>query len=127
MDTTISLPEASKLAAVSQTTVRRWIKSGTIEAKTDKAGKWKIRKQTLLNKLATNPPRMGASLEAPAGQQVEDSPLYIQTLEALRRERQLNDELRSENKKLNAEIKALLAQRSEKSIGSVISRWIRSS
>ena len=127
MEPTIGLPEASKMAALSQTTIRRWIKSGELEARLDETGKWKLNKKNFLEKLARHQPRKAASVSPPTGERPEDSPLYLHTLEALQRERKLNDELRAENKKLHAEIKEFLTSNSDKKEGLVgaLSRWIR--
>ena len=125
METTISLPEASKLAAVSQTTVRRWIKSGSLEAKQDKAGKWQIGKQNLLSRLAIQPPRQVGNTNETFVESSDKNRLLYETMEALSRERKINDELRSENIKLNAEIKAILQKKDSLGIKSTISRWIR--
>ena len=125
METTISLLEASKLATVSQTTIRRWIKAGKLEAKQDKRNNWKIDKQHLLSKLATCPPRhVGYKVET-SSQSSDKDRLLSETLEALSRERKINDELRSENNKLNTEIKAILGQQAGSNFKSVLSRWIR--
>ena len=125
MEITISLLEASKLATVSQTTIRRWIKAGKLEAKQDNRNNWKIDKQHLLSKLATCPPRhVGYKVET-SSQSVDKDRLLSETLEALSRERRINDELRSENHKLNVEIRALLEQQAGFKFKSVISRWIQ--
>ena len=126
METTISLPEASKLAAVSQTTIRRWIKLGSLEAKQDNSGKWKISKQHLLSRLAVQQPRQVANMSETLSVSPDKERLLSETMEALSRERKINDELRAENIKLNAEIKALLEQKSGISFTSVLSRWISS-
>ena len=125
METTISLPEASRLAAVSQTTVRRWIKSGSLEAKQDKAGKWQVNKQHLLSRLAIQPPRQGANMHETLIESSDKDRLLSETMEALSRERRINDELRSENIKLNAEIRGLLEVSSKKNFKGAISRWIK--
>ena len=122
METTISLPEASRLAAVSQTTVRRWIKSGSLEAKQNKAGKWQVNKQHLLSRLAIQPPRQVANMQGTPVESSDKDRLLSETMEALSRERKINDELRSENIKLNAEIKTLLVGGRNKSF---LSRWVR--
>lgn len=129
MDSTIGLPEASKMASVSQTTIRRWIKSGEVQAELNHAGRWKLDKKKFLEKLAIHPPRKSAEVKPTSSGGVEDNPLYIQTAEALSRERKLNDELRAENKKLHAEIRELLTSNSDKERGFVgaLSRWIRTS
>ena len=120
----MTIAEASRMADCSPSTIRRWLTTGVLDGtKTD--GVWVIEEQVLrvhLNQL-TKPfkGRQGASKEHNSGGPGQHEALHRQLQEDLHRERQINDELRAENKKLQEEIKALLAGKA-----GFLSRWIRS-
>ena len=125
MQPSISLNEASKMANVSTSTIRRWIKIGRLKASQNKQGNWQVDSQNLLSTLGSNPPSQGASMKASQAPNDDAKKLLEATVEALRREREINDELRSENRQLHAEIRALLEQKSSSKLGQMISRWVR--
>ena len=121
----ISLKKASEVAACSVSCVRRWVQTGLVDgAKTD--GKWQVDVDSLKVHLATHgeplQSRQGASKKSEP--EVEPQQLRVdELLNALSRERALNDELRAENRQLQAEIKEILK---EKSGGKgILSRWLR--
>jgi excisionase family DNA binding protein len=119
----MSITEASRMAACSPSTVRRWLKSGTLEGvKTD--GTWEIERETLMLHLSQlSKPfkgRQGASRRVEHEDPIHHEALNRQLMEDLQRERKINDELRAENRKLQEEVKALLVGKSG------VMGWVRS-
>ena len=120
----IGLVEASKIAGCSVSAVRRWAQLGLIEG--DKSdGKWEIKEVSLKAHLAAAGTPLKSRQEGNQSSKVlrsSDSEERLKLLnEALKREQDLNDELRRENKALQEEIKALLKSQNK----GVISRWVR--
>ena len=119
----ISITEASRMADCSPSTVRRWLKTGVLEGiKTD--GAWEIGREALLLHLSQlSKPfkgRQGASRRGHSEEPTHHEALNKQLMDDLHRERKMNDELRSENRKLQEEIKALLASKTG------VMGWVRS-
>lgn len=119
----MTIMEASRMADCSPSTIRRWLKTGALQgSKTD--GVWGIEEEELRLHLAqlTKPfkGRKGASKSDGGGDLTHRDALHKQLIEDLQRERGINDDLRVENKKLQEEIKGLLASKSG------VMGWIRS-
>jgi len=151
----LSLAEASRRADVSPTSVRRWIAAGKLKASKNKDDEWVIDPDILHHFLIRHVgPRVGPTLEnigggrrggataggttvgPPVGQTVGGGDSYAEALkearEALARERQINDELRTQVRELEkertqhlAEMRAMLAKDGGGGRDGVISRWIR--
>ena len=138
MNTQITLSEASQMAGVSISTMRRWALEKQVQSVKVKDGTWRISKENLLVVLSTQGAsieairtirRASKTMEAPAMKEsTEYSLVFIR--EALERERRVNDELRKTlNERevtiraLEAEMRAILQRQSENQ-GSV-SRWFR--
>ena len=136
MDALLTLPEASRMAGISPTTARRWIASGALKASKDKDGAWLIREEELrafmVSTLALRKSscgglqRAGAEGKAPPGATTVGTTEVL--MEALRREKEINDELRAQNKelqaellKLNAEMLAILKGEGK----NLLSRWFK--
>lgn len=124
MDSEITLKEAAQMASCSVSAVRRWVQTGLINGHKD-TGQWLVEERSLKAHLAQN----GATLQARSGASSKPSKLepsedreLTRLSEALKREQQINDELRTENRKLQEEIKSLLAGKDK---GSLLSRWFR--
>ena len=133
MDQSYSLREASKIAQVSVSTMRRWVTSGEVPAKKRNSKTWTI-ESTELQKFLSLKPRTTneASKNNNENQSKAFEILLEESKEALRRERRISDELRvelresnSEIRKLENEIRALLEQKSDSKMKGFISRWIR--
>jgi hypothetical protein len=127
----LTMAEAIRLTEKAESTIRAWIKSGAIEAYQDKQGWWRINRGTLLYKAAEGAqkrPSRAPQTEGLAAISPQPSPLEKTLIEALERERRINDELRSQVKhlegefiKLAAELKAIL----NKETSGKLSRWFR--
>ncbi len=150
----ISLAEASRRANVSPTSIRRWITSGKINAKKTENDEWVIDSTELHLLLikqsgkhvshtvsdGSNSKRKGGTTVSPTvGDTVGDtvvgrlglSEALKEARQALSREREINDELRSHLRELEkertqhlAEMRAILSKDSQSKEG-IISRWIR--
>lgn len=140
MEAPLSLPEAARRAGVSPTSVRRWVASGSLKATKNKDGSWTIQEGELRAFMATTLAargasggglqRSGAEGKAPVAPSVEATGVASNELlvEALRREKQINDELRAQNKELQGEILKLSAEMLSLLKGEgkgLLSRWIR--
>ena len=133
MNDSYSLREASKVAQVSISTVRRWINAGLISASKKGSRAWSIQSSELHNFLSSNSERVhGASKSSSDDNNELFRMLLEESKEALQRERRISDELRielknaqSEVRKLEIEIKALLEQKGGTKLKSVLSRWIK--
>lgn len=155
----LSLTEASRRADVSPTSVRRWIAAGKLKASKNKNDEWVIDPDILHHFLIRQVgPRVAPTLEntgvgrrggataggatvgppvgPPVGPTVGAGDGYAEALkearEALARERQINDELRTQVRELEkertqhlAEMRAMLAKDGSGGREGVISRWIR--
>ena len=130
----LSMSSAARVAGVSISTVRRWVDSGLIEHTTNHQGWRVVTKASLMAYLSqqSHDDRrtvLGATVKA-SYKGVMNNPndsLSI-ALEALQRERNINDELRnqirsleSELVKLTLEIKALLTGKT----GTGLMRWVQ--
>lgn len=130
----LSLTEAARRAGVTDTSVRRWLSSGKLKARKSAVGEWEIDPDVLQVFLATEAPnRRGTVVSVVSSAPPPQESGYVEALatvkETLARERQINDELRtelrelrSENKALQAELRAFLSGEHE----STLSRWMRS-
>jgi DNA-binding transcriptional MerR regulator len=151
----LSLTEASRRADVSPTSVRRWIAAGKLKASKNKNDEWVIDPDILHHFLIRQVgPRVGPTSEntgggrrggataggptvgPSVGQTVGGGDGYAEALkearEALARERQINDELRTQVRELEkertqhlAEMRAMLAKDGSGGREGMISRWIR--
>ena len=132
MNTRITLSEASRMAGVSVSTVRRWASENRIEGSKTGEGIWRVSKESLLVMLSIQ----GASMEpartvhgASAVQTKAPDDVSVGILkEALERERRVNDELRavlnereSTIRALETEMRAILSKESS----GLLSRWTR--
>ena len=133
MNDSYSLREASKVAQVSISTVRRWVSAGLVAASKKNSRTWVIQSSELHNFLSSNSDRVHGASKSAAN---EENGLFKMLLEeskdALKRERRISDELRvdlkntqAEVRKLESEIKALLEQQAGVGLKSVLSRWIK--
>lgn len=129
MDETLSIHGASKMAGKSITTVRRWIRENPSIAIKSSDGRWKIDRHNFMAYLAQTSGRCETSIVTPQINNSNETELTRTLHEALHRERQINDELRSQMKekdsellKLTYEMKSILEGRSN----NVLSRWFRS-
>ena len=138
---TVSIPEASKLVARPENTIRDWVKNELIEGFRDDRGRWRVERSSLLvraSEIATTKPSVlrgsqrtvtGASGSKPPVEPTSE--VYVQSLVAsLERERKINDELRKQIEWLQAqfvqvtqEMKATLDKQSP--LDGVLSRWLR--
>lgn len=133
MEPSIALSVAVKMSGKSPTTVRRWAKEKLVRAEKDHRGSWRFDPGSLKTFLATGaapPVRHGASTEPSETRDPSTMELIRSLHGALHRERQINDDMREQNRKLQAdlvklthEIKAILAKENK----GLLSRWIRSS
>lgn len=141
----VTISEASVLVGMSQTKVRQWLNEPNF-AMRNAQGWWLIDRVALLAKAASESSpkdsrRVGAvtthratshTAEVSATSSREVAETRIRDLqETLARERRINDELRSENRNLQAaqtqhlaELRALL-ESGTKDKSSFLSRWIR--
>lgn len=129
------MAEASKMIQRAESTVRTWIKTGQVRAQQDAAGWWRIERNSLLTHAAADASKRGVTqkgsaqvLTSPPPQQ---TPLEKTLMEALSRERHLNDDLRNQLKQLDAErtqhlaeMRALLSK-DVKAADGILSRWLR--
>ena len=132
MEPTIALSVAVKMSGKSPTTVRRWAKERLVQAEKDHRGSWRFDSQSLKTFLATGaapPVRHGASTE-PSDTRDPSTVELIRSLQnTLHRERQINDDLREQNRKLQADIVQLtheLKAELSKDDKGLLSRWLRS-
>ncbi len=122
----LSVSQAAKRAAVSPSTIRRWIDSGAVKHSTSPEGWRMVTAHDLIGYLAKQGPEThravkGASArEVPVPSMAPPSDALKIALEALSRERQINDELRAQVRSLEqergqhiAEMRALLSGKSE--------------
>jgi excisionase family DNA binding protein len=123
---TLSVSQAAKRAAVSPSTIRRWIDSGAIKHSTSSEGWRLITAQDLMGYLSQHGPetprivRGASAREAPVVSTGATGEALKIALEALDRERKINDELRAQVRSLEqertqhiAEMRALLSGKSE--------------
>ena len=130
MNRVISASEASKLSGKSASTIRRWARTGFIEAKKNGKGQFEYDEDSLRSYLATQPEHTQPITAHEEPDRLIDSlkDALRREQDALERERRLNDELRSEVKhhqrellKLTYEMQAILKKES----GNKLSRWIK--
>lgn len=132
MNMHLSLAEASKMAGVSVSTVRRWAAENRIQGSKTRDGVWRVSKESVLVMLSTQ----GASMESVRSvhgasalhqESPEKASLAIMK-EALERERRVNDELRATMNEREATIRALEVEMrailSRENSG-LLSRWTR--
>lgn len=138
MNTQITLSEASRMAGVSISTMRRWALENQVQSVKVKDGTWRISKENLLVVLSTQGTSMNASRTIRgASKSIEASDMkdsteasFLFMKEALDRERRVNDELRKTlNERegtiraLEAEMRAILQRQTDTQ--SAVSRWFR--
>jgi len=136
MNAPLSLPEAARRADASPTSLRRWISTGSLKATKDANGGWLIQEDDLRVYMATTlaskknsngaPKRHGAEVSSTTVGTTD--PTVVVIMEALRRERHINDELRGQNKELQGEILKLTAEMRailSKEGAGMLSRWLR--
>lgn len=132
MNAQLTLSEASKMAGVSISTVRRWAVENRIQGAKTKDGVWKVSNESVLLLLATQ----GASMESfrrihgASAVQVEAPEMASLAIlkEALERERRVNDELRATLSEREATIRALEVEMRailSKENSGLLSRWTR--
>ena len=126
MSDQISASAAARMAGCSHSTIRRWIHEGLISKVVKGKRGWLIDADQFRSFLATGVQLQSGHIQQVIEQSVDRDHLQLLT-EQLKKSEARCDVLESENRKLNAEIRALLTQKAEKGIGSVLSRWIRSS
>ena len=132
MNNQITLSEASKMAGVSVSTVRRWALENRIQGSKTKDGVWRVSKESVLVMLSTQ----GVSMESVRSvhgasalhHEAPDSASLVILKDALERERRVNDELRSvlneresTIRTLEAEMRAILSKENN----GLLSRWTR--
>lgn len=133
--TGLTMAEASKMIQRAESTIRAWVKTGQVRARQDNAGWWRIERDSLIAHAAAEalkkggPQRTGAYANPSTPPQ--QTPLETALMDALNRERSINDELRKLVVKLEeertqhmAEMRALLSK-DIKTTDGVISRWLR--
>ena len=120
----ISASTAARMAGCSHSTVRRWIHEGLIPQVVKGKRGWLIDADQFRLFLATGVQPQSGHSQRVVEQSVDREHLQLLT-EQLKKSESRCDMLESENRKLNAEIRALLAQKVDKGMGSVLSRWIR--
>lgn len=132
MNSPISLSEASKMAGVSISTVRRWAIENRVQGSKTKDGVWRVSKESVLIMLSTQ----GASVESvrrvhgasAVHTEAPDSASLAILKEALERERRVNDELRAVLNEREASIRALETEMRailSKENSGLLSRWTR--
>ena len=131
MDTTYTIQQASKVAEVSPTTIRRWVTNGSLKASRNNK-KWEISHQELHHFLVKSGRQGASKVESNDNEHGLYRLLLEEKTESLRLEREQNmelrnelKELRSEIKKMEIEIKTLLENKSGKGLKDIVSRWIR--
>lgn len=146
---TLSLHDAAKSLNVGITTLRSWCQSGKIKAQKTTQGSWTIERQSLMGYVATklsdtNPiPTLGLTRSSIAKTQNTSARMgsdRVQEVlsEALRREREIGDDLRRQLRDTNVRIQSLEEERTQhmaemrallsrdiKTTDGVISRWLR--
>jgi predicted site-specific integrase-resolvase len=126
MSTTLTLPEAARMAGCSTTTLRRWLSNGIVEGGKNQSGDWRVAEQSLRVYLSTATPSTKATrcVQGASGSEtqitMEATELVIELRESLSRERKVNDDLRSQIRNFEqertqhlAEMRALLSGKSE--------------
>jgi hypothetical protein len=146
---TLSLHDAAKSLNVGITTLRSWCQSGKIKAQKTVQGSWIIERQSLMGYVATKPSdttpsptlrlRKSSVAQTPSAAPRGGSDKVQEVLsEALRREREIGDDLRRQLRDANARIQSLEQERTQhmaemrallskdtKAADGVISRWLR--
>jgi excisionase family DNA binding protein len=135
---TLTVTDAARQAGVSPSTIRRWMEAGDLKFSTSHQG-WRVTtKDALMQHLSRQPHPSHRTVGGASAQQSHETHTTLSngshlealkiSLEALERERRINDELRteisgirSELLKMMSEMKALL-QKEDKGL---LSRWIR--
>ena len=137
----LSINEAAKFSGKSVSTIRRWITNGSLKSTLTKEGWHRISHGDLMTTLSqitrgpstvNNPIKQGATIDTSTSMSwsTHEHPVVKVLEDSLNHERKLNSEQREQIRKLedevvklNAEIKALL---SEKSPSDMLSRWVKS-
>lgn len=146
---TLSLHDAAKSLNVGITTLRSWCQSGKIKAQKTNQGSWIIERQSLMGYIATkssdtHPTPTLRLTKSSVAKTPNTSPRIgsdkVQEVlsEALRREREIGDDLRRQLRDTNARIQSLEEERTQhmaemrallskdtKTTDGVISRWLR--
>jgi excisionase family DNA binding protein len=137
MNDSMSLNEAAKMANCGVSTIRRWATEKLINAEKDQSGIWRISKEAMHQFLVAGGEsshgrraiRGASSVAHPSPASTNGEVLEV-LREALRRERDVNDELRKQNEKIQAqliqvmhEMQAILNKQNP--LDGVISRWLR--
>ena len=121
----LSASQAARMAGCSHSTIRRWLSEGVIpQAKKEKKG-WVIDADSFRQFLiAEIKPR--STIDQQPKENVDLDHLRLLT-EQLKKSESRCEILESENRKLNAEIRAILSEKaaSKNSVKGVLSRWIR--
>lgn len=127
MTVQMSLSEASKWSGKSVSSIRRWAISGLFSAEKDDHGCWIIDSNALQEYLSKTSSKRGHG--SPKNEASSSESLHGGLLNALRREQDLNDELRKKLDEKDKEISNLLHEMKailkEKYGGNLLSKWLR--
>ena len=131
MERDLSVKEAAQIAGCAASTMRKWINQKLIKGATKKDKGWRVPEEHLRNFLIDSDSRAHATAVTKSrSERVSDVEQLLRDQirslqDQLKIEQERSQNLESDNRQLNAEIKAILGHKAGLTLKGVLSRWVR--